>query len=540
MTGDLWVISKSDCTYNSSTAKYCITVNGTTYEDNTTLVAVLPSGTTERTSYVESDWVDISTHDGIIALDQSTQALGLLDDIASDSKITPSEKQQIKLLMDNITSEKVQILNQCAQYDMSNTSSSYYSHWKNYSDKYNSLNTCVSSILNDMNTTIDVPSNFTLSFSAYYAAKETIITDIEKATKEYTDEVRVIADTAKSISENAKDIGDTLVKGLGFQETEISDSYIISPVIAGGSVLIGDKDGTYAQITTDGVLNAKGANISGKIISISGNIGGCEIDDGHIFFNSPLQPDGNYYGFGLNGNMGNYDNYGAIAFYAGHFGKEQGVPSANMATAPIRLYHNGLAILQNAIISGTIYATDGEFTGKIISTSGNIGGCEISDGRIYYDSPLQSNGRYYGFGLFGSLDYPDDEGNSVAFYAGRFEESQGVPSENYKNADIRLYHNGSAVLNNAVIKGAIYAQTGEIGNWIISKEDTTPGALISKTSGGNYSYLNSDAIMVQSKGGTEGCSMSANGDFNCSVMHAGQIYVGDSTLEDWIRTNILS
>ena len=91
MTGDLWIISESDCTNGK------IIVNGITYNANSTLIAVLPNGVTERTSFTESDWTDISTQDGIVALDQSTQALNKFSDIANDSKITPTEKQSIKL-----------------------------------------------------------------------------------------------------------------------------------------------------------------------------------------------------------------------------------------------------------------------------------------------------------------------------------------------------------------------------------------------------------------------------------------------------------
>ena len=57
MTGDLWIISESDCTNGK------IIVNGITYNANSTLIAVLPNGVTERTSFTESDWTDISTQD---------------------------------------------------------------------------------------------------------------------------------------------------------------------------------------------------------------------------------------------------------------------------------------------------------------------------------------------------------------------------------------------------------------------------------------------------------------------------------------------
>lgn len=87
----------------------------------------------------------------------------------------------------------------------------------------------------------------------------------------YTDDTTALS--AKGIADSAKEIGNKLVNGLGFQETEITGSYVISPVIAGGTLLIGDKTGTYAEITTQGILNASGANIIGDIKAGSVNGG---------------------------------------------------------------------------------------------------------------------------------------------------------------------------------------------------------------------------------------------------------------------------
>ena len=85
----------------------------------------------------------------------------------------------------------------------------------------------------------------------------------------YTDDTKAneaygLADKAKGIADNALTLGETLSKGLGFK-TQINDTYVISPVIAGGTLLIGDKTGTYAQITTDGKLICTNADVSGSI-----------------------------------------------------------------------------------------------------------------------------------------------------------------------------------------------------------------------------------------------------------------------------------
>ena len=89
----------------------------------------------------------------------------------------------------------------------------------------------------------------------------------------YTDDTRAneaynLADSAKGIAENAKSLGETLSNGLGFK-TAVTGEYIISPVIAGGHLLIGDTTGTYAQITTNGTLSCANANINGTITGSS-------------------------------------------------------------------------------------------------------------------------------------------------------------------------------------------------------------------------------------------------------------------------------
>lgn len=279
MNGDLWRIDRSDCTYNSTTQKYTITVNGTVYEENTTLIAILPTGTTSRSGFVASDWTDISTHDGIVALDQSTQALGLLDDIASDGKITASEKQDLKRLWDNLVSDKEAILKKCTQCGISATTSDYTTDYSNFTNKFTTLSNTVVPLLSSLTTTSDVPSNFTTNFSNYYSAKEIIEEDIIKKTNAdiaYALEraEKGISDAAMGISlaNDAKDYADTKDTALscalttayeGYADTKVGsldskvadyfglgggtifgDNYIISPLIEGGYLNITNGSGT--------------------------------------------------------------------------------------------------------------------------------------------------------------------------------------------------------------------------------------------------------------------------------------------------------
>ena len=181
-------------------------------------------------------------------------------------------------------------------------------------------------------------------------------TDDTRANEAYdrADEAYTKADSAYSLAEATKIAGETLVTGLGFQETEITGNYIITPAIAGGylnianeatgskviidpndltgngyifqvyngkettvgidkdgnsifsgaivggSLLIGDNktvddDGKitnpYAQITEEGELWCNGANITGHINATSGTIGGIDIIDNKLQISSLTEDD---------------------------------------------------------------------------------------------------------------------------------------------------------------------------------------------------------------------------------------------------------
>lgn len=75
-----------------------------------------------------------------------------------------------------------------------------------------------------------------------------------------------------------------LTIGSHFGVTSSGTTYMSNCHIVGGSLQIGDTSGTsYASITSDGVLNATNANISGTITATQGAIGQCTINaDGSI------------------------------------------------------------------------------------------------------------------------------------------------------------------------------------------------------------------------------------------------------------------
>ena len=193
----------------------------------------------------------------------------------------------------------------------------------------------------------------------------------------YTDDTRAnaaynLADSAKNVADNAKTIGENLVNGLGFQETEITGEYVISPVIAGGHLLIGDAKGTYAQITTDGILKANGADITGIITATKGSF-----DDG-TFTNCTIENTCTIKGV-LSGATGNFS--GTIHAAAG--GSIGGFTIDDSSIRHTKTSYDEadnegmyLGIDGIGLGKGKFYV---EQDGYLYSIFGNIGGWQISE-----------------------------------------------------------------------------------------------------------------------------------------------------------------
>ena len=106
-------------------------------------------------------------------------ANGLLSDIASDSKLTPVEKQSVKLEWDVIVAEKSKIDGQADYYGVSKTA---------YGSAYSTLNAYISPLLADLGATSNITgTTFRSNFAAYYAARQDVLDAIAEAAKDLGD-----------------------------------------------------------------------------------------------------------------------------------------------------------------------------------------------------------------------------------------------------------------------------------------------------------------------------------------------------------------
>lgn len=322
----------------------------------------------------------------------------------------------------------------------------------------------------------------------------------------YTDD-SALNDFKASEFKSVKEVGDNLVKGLKFQSTEIGDSYVISPSIAGGyldiynndtnsrvtidpnnmtksdyifqvhngdrttvgitkdgkasfsgALSVGRKDATdeaYVEITEDGVLTANGAEIIGVITAGDGNIGGFKITKTAIFNRTDSLDsftDGVYMGFNESG-----DRYGIRIV-----GKETDPGTGEEVT---NLVH---------IENGVLNAEGAEIAGHINTRTGSIGGWDVNEESIM--SVDGTVGLYSGGANHGS--YCETSGSPIRFYAG-----DTIPVD----APFYVTENGFVKATNADITGGITATSGNFTNCNI-----TDGCTI-----GNW-HIQDDAIFSES------------------------------------------
>ena len=200
-----------------------------------------------------------------------------------------------------------------------------------------------------------------------------------------------IANSAYSLADNAKNIGDMLVNGLGFEETEITGQYVISPVIAGGYLLIGDTTGVYAEISTGGKLKCTGAEITGKITATSGDIGG--------------------WGVGTNALVKRDSSNNPIIIISGSGTQTNNYTVGSHTGKDWTIWSNSKFGVTN---TGKLYATGADISGNITATSGDIGGWNISSSGLSWSSSETNNKTSYFFGVGGTvnvLSVHDKDGN---------------------------------------------------------------------------------------------------------------------------------
>lgn len=125
---------------------------------------------------------------------------------------------------------------------------------------------------------------------------------------------------------------------------------------------------------------------------------------------------------------------------------------SNRRIAPFQVWQDGTLIADRAIVRGTIYAEDGEFSGTINASSGTIGGWTINQ------YSLSSEGI--------TLQAKSDTKNAAI-----------IVGDSSTGKSVTITSDGTLTANGAIINGTINASGGTIGNFEIADINTAIGSI---------------------------------------------------------------
>ena len=202
---------------------------------------------------------------------------------------------------------------------------------------------------------------------------ETLSSTITQTAAAITAEVNRATDEegklSSRITQNATDITSKVSKGSiisTINQSAESVSISASKIKLEGLVTANNN----FKILTDGSIETKNANVSGKITTSEGNIAGWNIVSGAIYKNQYDSASNKTYSAAVR--SGTSNSSVAFALYE-KAGKQTDGPSIN----------NGWIYDFYVGYNGKLYAKNAEITGKVTASSGDIGGWTIKDGCLY-------------------------------------------------------------------------------------------------------------------------------------------------------------
>lgn len=434
---------------------------------------------------------DIKTaQDAAIKAQKSAQeALDLLSDIASDNKITPTEKIRLKEKHAELTNSYNSLKNYYGNYAKTQESI-------DLALAYNNLNTMVGIIAASMNTVYDLTAtdsaynkeSYTSIVNNYYTKYNAFITLVDK------DRDDGIAYN-KGVAEEAKKIGDSLKRCLGFT-TEISSDYVISPYIGGGYLNI--KNDLYGSVKIDPSNINKGNYIFGIYDKNDKIIIGADLNGNAIFNGSIKAKSGNLANFTISENAiisGTLGNSGSVMVCSGTDASKSigGSPTLSgwcfTAGNSFGVTKTGALYGDNVNLTGTIKS--GNSINYVTLTSGSLKFIENNSQIASF-----SNATWEGTSIKGTAVHAEDEAKFVTF--GRKANGDSLYSTNFlinyglnpggRTESVQVY--GSFLAKNTIITDSEFAINH-------------PNVCVQTISYGTVSGWGADAIIVnQTKAGS--------------------------------------
>lgn len=198
--GDLWIkkgIYSFSVSRNESLEATALNIVEQDTKDNTDLFVCIKekqSGEFDSlnwvraTNYTDDSVANQAQQNATEAQNSADRANSKLEDIASDNKLTPSEKQSTKKEWEEIVNEKPKNITQAQLFGI---------EFADYENKYNLLSSYITPLLSDLNSTSDINgSEFRTKFNDYYSARQTLLNNITKKAKELADNAQADATIA--------------------------------------------------------------------------------------------------------------------------------------------------------------------------------------------------------------------------------------------------------------------------------------------------------------------------------------------------------
>ncbi|WP_333661608.1 hypothetical protein [Chishuiella changwenlii] len=189
------------------------------------------------------------------AQNDATAANNTLSDIASDNKLSPSEKQTTLTEWNRIKLEYQQNILDANKLNVSATT---------YTNAYNALNTYLTPLLSNLTTTTDIVGNtFRSNFNLYYEANVKLLTDIQN---KLVDSIEIVG---RNLVIRKTEKNNTIVNTDGSEGSYMNNSLsnFTIKVIAGTSLVF-----TKSTVqNTDNYWRYKYVNSAGNLISRKAN-----------------------------------------------------------------------------------------------------------------------------------------------------------------------------------------------------------------------------------------------------------------------------
>lgn len=299
------------------------------------LSASFASGNTAALSAAQAAQQSAAT-----ALSAANAANLLLIDISSDSKLSPFEKQQIKLQWETIVSEKIKNDAQADSFAVSKTA---------YGTAYTTLSNYITPLLSDLSTTSDIVGNtFRTNFKNYYDARTDLLNAISSKAKALADGASA-AITTESIT-RATAIGalssriDTITASgidLGFLDSKIDAAIVIERTAA-----------VTREQAIASSLTSLTATVNGHTSSITTNESAIATVNGHLTASYGLAVDAN--GHIASMNLLSNGISSAIAFTADSFKIFNGTsPITPFTVVDGNVVMTGTTVVDTIVTSGT-------------------------------------------------------------------------------------------------------------------------------------------------------------------------------------------